>query len=82
MPLINDVKNTEETNYNDFQIFMEDIFDNVYDEEWMSGSRNKADRADSEATHLAKKINAESHKEKYEEKVKAYTNYLIGRKIS
>ena len=32
--------------------------------------------------HIEKKLHADSNKEKYEEKVKAYTNYLIGRKIS
>ena len=72
----------EETNYSDFQNFMENLFESVYDEEWMSGSKAKAERADSEATYIAKKVHAESHKEKYEEKVKGYTNYLIGRKIS
>ena len=61
---------------------MSGLFDNVYDEDWMVGSKTKADRADSDATYIAKKVNAEAHKFKYEEKVRSYTNYLIGRKIS
>jgi hypothetical protein len=44
---------------------MSDLFENVYDEEWMVGSKAKAERIDSDATHLAKKINSESHREKY-----------------
>jgi hypothetical protein len=27
----------EETSYNDFQSFMSDMFENVYDEDWMIG---------------------------------------------
>lgn len=37
----------EETNYSDFQNFIENLFESVYDEEWMNGSKAKAERTDS-----------------------------------
>lgn len=36
----------EKTNFSDFQNFMEGLFESVYDEDWMSGSKAKAERAD------------------------------------
>lgn len=52
---------------------MSTLFEKVYKEEWMGKSLIKADKD---------LRTAAEHKEKYAEKVKAYTSYAIGRKIS
>ena len=73
------------SNYKDFELTMSTIFQKVEDLSWVT---NKTEREEKEQIkkelQMTQSVIKEdpAEKEKYKEKVKAYTSYLIGRKVS
>ena len=66
------------SNFQDFEIYMADLFEKTYTEEWVHGFKhNKGQLNESRALYKE-----EEQREKYKEKVKEYTSYMIKRKIS
>lgn len=72
------------TPYEEFYGFVSKMFENVYSETWMSQrSAKKASEEDSNPQyHPGNTDEDPAAKEKYSAKVKEYTHYAIGRKIS
>ena len=68
-------------NYEFFEETMREIFERVYDEEVMAGRRQRKTFFQSYLDEEKTK-KREEEKKKYMEKVKEYTSYKIGRKMS
>jgi hypothetical protein len=79
---------TKLTAYEEFYNFISKMFENVYSEEWMNQRvlknlpEDEANRSQTNLDNPNFPSSDPASKEKYNAKVKEYTHYAIGRKIS